>query len=215
MKKILSYALIAVAVSGGGCSASVAAPKIVEISGVCERQIIPSRISREVEIDLDRAIASGLAMAKKAVAKIADVYEGADKKDVEGSVNVRVRDRKSGEEERNVEMPFAVSIPKIGEREIDDLDSFFERLWAGAPAKGEIVRTSQRLGVGEKEFEEEYKSCFAEALEDAKLRAALELGDADFTVVSVEQDESASMVSDESEGELNMRVVLRVKFSTP
>jgi hypothetical protein len=190
------------------------APKTIEVEGVCHRQIPIGKQRIETDtIDLNRLFSAGLATAQRALAKTAEIFETAPKREVSANVNVTVRDDGSDTPEKEVNMPLRFSIPKLSEA---DMDAFADYVVGDPSQYDDLIKTRTSLGISEAEFEKNYKACMEDALKDARANAEREAANRGVKLgemVSAEADADVSAAS-ESSANADLRLTLNAIFRT-
>ena len=212
MKRAGIIAATLFAGAGAGLAMGSADSNRARVEGECRRQIDPSSVKTQVDIDFDKIISSGLKVAKKAIDKSIELYENSPKKEVEGDISFKVRDKGESKDSADSEfdMPFTFSIPKIDEN--FDAEAYFADIAADLPSKDEVLKTEQTFGISDAKLESEYKSCAAEALSNAKLKAAAKLGTDKVKLVSLSQDGGVKSSKDLEGGKIEIDVKLTAEF---
>jgi len=189
-------------------------PATIEVVGTCQRTLAVDKQKVEVEsIDLDKLFAAGLATAQRALSKTAELMETSPKKEVSANVNVSVRDKDSGEPDKDISVPLKFSIPKLTAA---DMDSFAEYVAGDTSEYDNLIKTRTSLGVSEAEFEKQYKACMKDALADAKTKAQAEAAKRGVKLGDMVSAKTAADVSAASEAsrEADMRLKVNVSFRT-
>jgi hypothetical protein len=189
-------------------------PASISVQGACHQRVPIGTQRTEVEsIDLNRLFALGINTAQRALAKTAELIESAPKREVEGSMNLTVKDSDRDTPNQDIRVPFRLAIPKLSSM---DMEAFANDI-VGDPSEFEnLVKTRTRLGIDEKVFERYYEACMKDALADAKAKAAAEAERRGVALGEMTSANANTDISAESETsrQADLRITLDVSFST-
>ncbi|MDR3126633.1 MAG: hypothetical protein LBT92_03305 [Rickettsiales bacterium] len=148
-------------VLSAACNAEPA--REVSVTGTCVREVKSD--NTRVDIDVDKAVSSGLKMLKAVVDKGSDIYEKSPKKEYSVETSVKVS---SGGDSREYSAPFKISVPQVSD---EDISGFMDAVTAELPDADEVLKVSADSDIPEDKLRAEHASCAREALADARAKA--------------------------------------------
>ncbi|MDR0367063.1 MAG: hypothetical protein LBH41_00610 [Rickettsiales bacterium] len=211
MKKFALFVL-AGALSAGAFAMGAKDKESVAVEGLCNKKVEASKVETKVDIDFDKIISSGLKAAKKALDGAVEIYDKSDKKEVEGSLDFKVRDKGAPKDSADTDftMPFNFTIPKLDDN--FDAEKYFGDIADEIPPADQLFKTDTKYGISDEKLEAEYKACAAEALADAQAKAAEKLGTTKIKMISLVQDGGVKSHAVGEVGSIEIDVRLKAEF---
>ena len=148
-------------------SPATGTPTTIEAEGTCHQRIPVGTQRLELEtIDLNRMFTLGLNVAQRALARTAELLEQPSGREVEGGLDLTIRDPEAPT--REVRVPFRMALPRMTAADFENFANYV----VGDPSEFEnLVQFRTDLGISEEEFSRHYEACMRDAVADARTRA--------------------------------------------